>query len=284
MSYLRHISACNPPVKEPFIPWFIDDVRVGSLRPAFANYLSSYPDCFVVKQEAVHLQAAFANFAERSAALDKVVRGLAKDQHIPHLLNEPYPVTANRRESALAKIDRVAAAYFGLRSFGQHLNGYVRTEQGIKMWIGKRAQDRMLFPGALDNMVAGGLPYGLSLQENLRKECYEEAGMHKEVAEQAYPVGAITYQRISERGIRPDVIYCYDIELSSDFVPRNTDGEVAEFKLMPIDEVARIVRETDEFKLNCNLVVIDFLLRHGFIQPDDPDYLAINQGLRQFAV
>ena len=42
-----------------------------------------------------------------------------------------------------------------------------------------------------------------------------------------------------------------------------------------------IVRDTDEFKPNCNLIVIDFLVRHGRIDPDGPDYLAIVEGLRQ---
>jgi hypothetical protein len=40
------------------------------------------------------------------------------------------------------------------------------------------------------------------------------------------------------------------------------------------------VRESDEFKLNCNLVIIDFLVRHGYIDQEAPDYLEIVQGLR----
>jgi hypothetical protein len=50
---------------------------------------------------------------------------------------------------------------------------------------------------------------------------------------------------------------------------------------MPIDEVAAIVRDTEQFKFNCNLVIIDFLVRHGLIGPDEPDYVAIAQGLHQ---
>lgn len=33
---------------------------------------------------------------------------------------------------------------------------------------------------------------------------------------------------------------------------------------LPISEVARLVRETTDFKTNCNLVIIDFLIRHGY--------------------
>jgi len=39
----------------------------------------------------------------------------------------------------------------------------------------------------------------------------------------------------------------------------------------------------DDFKFNCALVVIDFLVRWGFITPEDPDYIEIVQGMnRQF--
>jgi len=57
-------------------------------------------------------------------------------------------------------------------------------------------------------------------------------------------------------------------------------GEIESFALWPIERVARTVAETREFKDNCNLVIIDFLIRHGLIQPDDPDYVALVSGLR----
>ena len=105
--------------------------------------------------------------------------------------------------------------------------------------------------------------------------------MSEQLASQARPVGALSYNRVAERGLRPDVLYCYDIELPGDFVPQNTDGEVEEFMLLPIHQVMQIVHDSDEFKLNCNLVIVDFLVRHGLIGPEDRDYLEIVTGLRR---
>jgi hypothetical protein len=51
--------------------------------------------------------------------------------------------------------------------------------------------------------------------------------------------------------------------------------------LWPIQDVAQTVRDTQQFKLNCNLCIIDFLLRYEFIEAEHPDYLAICQGLRR---
>ena len=75
-------------------------------------------------------------------------------------------------------------------------------------------------------------------------------------------------------------MFCYDLEVPPDFQPMNTDGEVASFELWPIARVMETIRTTDQFKLNCNLVIIDFCIRHGLIGPDEPDYLALVQGLR----
>lgn len=279
--FMRHVEACNTPVTEPFLPWTIEQRTVGWLRPSVADRLGPYGDLFRRGPDGLALHPGLRGFGERSDALAGVVRDMADAGLIAPVMDEPYPVTPGGRDQALCVIDRAAAAAFGVRSFGQHLNGFVRRNDGLHMWLGRRARDRLLFPGALDNLVAGGLPHDQGLHENLVKECREEAGIPGELVESAVAVGAISYNRVTERGFRPDVLYCYDLELPADFAPRNTDGEVESFMLLPLDEVARIVHDTDEFKLNCNLVVIDFLVRHGWLKPHDPEYLALVQGLRR---
>ena len=74
-------------------------------------------------------------------------------------------------------------------------------------------------------------------------------------------------------------MFVFDLELPEDFVPRNTDGEVDEFELWPIQKVLETVEHTRRYKPNCNLVIIDFLIRHGLISPDHPDFAAIKSGL-----
>lgn len=58
------------------------------------------------------------------------------------------------------------------------------------------------------------------------------------------------------------------------------DGEVDSFQCLPMDEVARLIAQTDEIKDNCNLVILDFLMRHGYVTPDQPGYLRLLTGLR----
>jgi len=282
MSYLRHIEACNPVITERFVPWEINGQVYGWLRPCFIEHLRQFDQLFAFSNSQVGLCNPTLQGETLTAELSNVVNTLYEQGVLPHKpMNEPYPLTAGERDEAIAEIDRVAASHFGLRSFGQHLNGYVNYNGRLLLWVGKRARDRAIFPGAWDNMVAGGLPQGISLEENLIKECQEEAGMSAALALQATYVGSIAYNRVNANGFRPDVLYCYDIELPATFIPRNTDGEVESFHLMPVEDVLQIVRDTDDFKLNCNLVIIDFALRHRLISEDDPDYRALLAGLRQ---
>ena len=280
MSYLDKIYVCNAWEPAAFVPFIRRGERLGSLRRSAAEALRRWPTQFRVTETAVEWVETPDDFEGCTLALAEVSRGLVDEGVIPYLHGEQYPVTAGGREAARCLIDRACAPFFGMRAFGQHLNGFVRTARGIEMWIGRRSADRKLYPGRLDNLVAGGLPHGIALVENLRKECAEEAGMPPTLVDRAVAVGAVTYCRDSDRGLKPDVMFCYDLELPEDFEPRCTDGEVETFYRLPVQEVAQIVRETHDFKLNCNLVIIDFLVRHGLIPQDDPQYVAIIQGLR----
>jgi isopentenyldiphosphate isomerase len=280
MSFLDRIRECNTHDLANFRLFLVAGQRVGWVRHAFADTLAGFRDTFDVARDAVRLSDRFGDFDARSAALDKVVRKLEAERLITGRRDEYYPVSTGFTAKPLARIERAAIPPFGLRAYGVHMNGYVRRADGIHMWIGRRAKDKHTYPGMLDNTVAGGQPMGIGLLENLVKECKEEASIPEAMARCAVPVGAITYCMEAEDGLKPDVQFCYDLELPADFVPRNTDGEIAEFMLWPIAKVAEIVRDTKEFKFNCNLVIIDFLVRHGLLPPEHPDYLEIVKGLR----
>jgi 8-oxo-dGTP pyrophosphatase MutT (NUDIX family) len=280
MSFLDHIRACNRWAPERFVPFWVDGDQVGLLRRSFAGELERFPDVFRVARGGIDWIHPSTGLESRSRVMREVVGGLAEAGIIGHLHGERYPVTPGNRLDARLLVDRACAPYFGVRAFGQHMNGYVRDGDGLKLWVGRRAADRRIYPNHLDNLVAGGLPWGTSLKANLRKECHEEAGIPGDLADRAVPVGAVTYCRDSDRGLKPDVMYCYDLELPRDFQPRCLDGEVADFYLWPVQRVLDTVRDTGEFKLNCNLVIIDFLVRHGYIDQDAADYLDIIRGLR----
>ena len=267
--------------REQFAPFYVGHTRVGWARHDFYEELSAYPDVFIVDDGSVRLQADLDEGQARTQAVAAVVEDLHNRGVIGPIYHEIYPVTSTHMGDPEFLIDRAVASYFGTRTFGQHLNGYVRDGNSVSMWIGRRAMDRGYEPGKLDQLVAGGFPYGVSAQDNLRKECEEEAGLPSALADQSVATGAITCCYENQRGVKPETLYCYDLELPADFQPECTDGEVEAFMLLPVEEVAEIVRDTDDFKLNCNLVVIDFLIRHGYLTAEDTDYDLLVSGLHQ---
>ncbi|MEJ2454933.1 MAG: DUF4743 domain-containing protein [Candidatus Thiodiazotropha sp.] len=278
---LRHLRELNSWEPAHFGGFFFRGRRYGYLKTAMREALRQWPEYFSLLDDRIELNAALDSFEARTEALMEVTDTLVYQGVISHAHGERYPVTCSGRETAIATIDRTAAPYFGLRAYGQHLNGFVRGSDGLKLWIARRSADRRVYPNKLDNMVAGGLPHDLSLAENLQKECMEEASVPVELADRAIPVGALSYCKETAVGLKPDTLYCYDLELPADFWPSNSDGEVAEFMLLPVAEVLDLVRDSDEFKLNCNLVLIDFFIRHGILNPESPGYLELSLGLRE---
>ena len=279
MSFLDHIHACNRWRPADFLPFVVAGERLGLVQRAFAGALAALDEDFALAGDALHWRTAPDGFDAQSDAFAAISSALDRRDVVSHLHGERYPVL-NAAGEARFLMDRAVAPYFGIRAFGQHVNGYVRRADGLYLWIGRRSLSRRVAPGKLDHIVAGGLPWGISLAENLRKECWEEASLPADIADRARPVGVVSYCRDSERGLKPDTIYCYDLELPEDVVPRCNDDEVESFRLLSAREVMQIVDTTHDFKLNCNLVIIDFLIRHGLIGPEHPDYIALAHGLR----
>ncbi len=281
MSFIDHIRACNQRDLTAFRPFHVDGALAGYVRQDMAEALRAAASVFRVTRDEVSLSANLRTFEQRTVAVEAVLKGSEHSGIMSPWRGEPYAVTIAPGGPALFAIERAAVALFGIRAYGVHLNGYVRKNGRLFLWIGRRSQSKHTYPGMLDNAVAGGLPYGLTARECLVKECEEEAGIPKAWAEKALAVGAISYSGTMPEGLRRDVLYCYDLELPPDFRPECRDGELEAFMLMPVEEVAAIVRDTAEFKFNCNLVIIDFLVRHGLLGPEEPDYLAIVKGLHQ---
>lgn len=281
MSFLDHIRACNRRDLSQFRPFHVNGALAGYVRHDMATAIAPYDDVFQVSDDAVTLAPTLRTFDARTVAVETVLKRLKTSGIMSPWRDEPYAVTVDPGGTALFAMERAAVPLFGVRAYGVHLNGYVREDDRTSLWIGCRSRAKHTYPGLLDNAVAGGLPHGLTARACLVKECQEEAGIPPAWAAQAPAVGAITYMGVMPEGLRRDVLYCYDLELPAGFEPVCHDGELEGFALMPVEEVAAIVRETQRFKFNCNLVIIDFLVRHGLLGPEDPDYLAIVEGLHQ---
>ena len=284
MSYLDRIRAANSADLGNFLPFSVSGTRVGCVKHGFAEELAGWPEVFRVEEHGVtlagELDADGAPTTTRTRAVGEVLESLRESGRIEGWREELYPVNRTWSEPPFLLVERAAVPWLGVRGYGVHMNGYVRAADGLKMWVAKRSLTKPTGPGKLDQIVAGGQPADRGLRDNMMKESEEEAAIPTEIARHARAVGAISYALETDVGFRPDLIFNFDLELPEAFSPENNDGEVEEFYLWPIERVMETVRNTDSFKFNCALVVIDFLVRHGYIAADDPDYSDIVEGLR----
>jgi len=281
MRYLDHIRRCNTHDMADYAPWEIGGRRVGFLRHALAERLRDFSDVFVAEGGGLSLVPTLDTPTARTDAMADILAQLHQEGLCGAPRNEPYAVVDRVGGTHLMTVDRVAASILGIISTGFHLNGTVGSGSDLAMWVARRSLTKITFPGQLDNIVAGGQPATISVAENVIKECQEEANIPEALALQARPVGLISYTMAVEDGLRRHAMYVYDLDMPRDFIPKPFDGEVEDFKLRPIADVAEIVRGSlDDFKFNCSLVVIDFLIRHGVITPADPDYFDLVTGLR----
>ncbi len=290
MSLLDRLNDITPLDLSTYVPLFIEDVQVGLMTTEFRDYLADYPTVFDIRLDGVWVSEELTDFTSRTTAVAAVLDDLRSQGLIPGWRGELYPVGLNFEDDSLFNMERAAATLFGIRTYGVNLHGFVKIEagriingSGLSLWIARRATTKETNPGKLDIVVGGGQPVGISLFDNLMKECGEEAGIPITIAQRALLVSETLFCTERVEGIRHDRHFNYDLELPADFIPTNTDGEVSEFKLMKTDEIMEILSTTDDFAFDSALAIIDFLIRHGVISKNHPEYAALttNQSYRK---
>ncbi|OSX68594.1 hypothetical protein BU14_2525s0001 [Porphyra umbilicalis] len=196
--------------------------------------------------------------------------------------DELHPISQFFQTETLFEMERACLPYFGLRGYGIHVNGYVRRDGQLFVWVATRSHNKATYAGLFDQMVAGGLPSGVSLIENVAKEAVEEAGVDLADLDNLTSVGSLSYRYETRKGLSAKSLFLYDLELPPSFTPINLDGEVEEFNLVPVSAVLEsIACNLRAWKPNSAVVMIEFAVRHGVINPTcEPDYLRLSKYLR----
>lgn len=279
IGFIRHIEHCTHHNLSLFVPFVVAEKEVGYVKRDVALLVAEESGFQMIGNHLV-LAPITETVEARTAALRRASDLLSAHYDIP-LQGEIYPIIKKWGEVPLAHIDRAAIPWFGVKGNGVHVNGYVRKGKDIHIWVGQRAKSRKIDPDKLDNMVGGGLPLGYSVEENLAKEAWEEAGLTAEQVAPAQSIHSLSYKVEMMKGLRNDTLFVFDLELPEDVIPKNTDGEVDHFELIPAKAIMKIIHDTNRFKFNCNVIMIDFLIRHGILTSDQEEYMALDEALSE---
>jgi 8-oxo-dGTP pyrophosphatase MutT (NUDIX family) len=243
--------------------------QVGWIRERDLPQLARWPDVFDIEPARVALASRFDGTPDsRSSALGAVIGALAAAGSIVGWRDEIYAIRNAFDEEPLAYIERAAARFFGTMTYAVHLNGIVKyADRAPQLWIARRSETKATDPGMLDNVVAGGIAWGLGIEATIAKECWEEAGIGAHLAERAALGRTVHVLQSIPEGTQAEQIFVYDLPLPDDFTPHNQDGEVGEHRLARIDEVARWIEE-GALTVDASLATLDCMLRHRWIDDE----------------
>lgn len=270
MKYQHLLAALPMPNLANYTPLSFQEQQIGYVNKAHIAIFDQFPKIF--QFTFANLKGMFAQefvemtIEDRSHALKELSQKLRDEGLVNNWRDELFSIYLDvDRQTELFQLERGVVPLLALQAHGVHLNGYTMIDDVPHIWIAQRSADRVIAPLKYDQLVAGGLPAELSLKDNLYKEAEEEAGIAKELVEPAQYKGNIQYLTEDEFGIRNDVLHCFDLELPNSFEPHNQDGEVQQFMRLPVSEVIALLRQSDQFKPNTALVMMNFLLRHDLL-------------------
>src|SRR5215813_12754444 len=95
--------------------------------------LRHFPSVFLVSDEMIAVQPHLNTFDFRTAAIGEVARALLEMGLIHGWRNEAFAVAAQYGDAPLLRLERAAVPVFGVRAHGVHVNGFVRTPEGVKL-------------------------------------------------------------------------------------------------------------------------------------------------------
>ena len=109
-----------------------------------------------------------------------------------------------------------------------------------------------------DNIFAGGQPSKISIEDNLKKEALEEAGI--QILKKLTIGNTISYCHNHKDQIHSGTIFIYDYNIDKDDKLKNLDGEVEGFEQITVSNLYEIL-EKKLLKPNCIIPIADFFLR-----------------------
>jgi 8-oxo-dGTP pyrophosphatase MutT (NUDIX family) len=180
--------------------------------------------------------------------------------------DEPFALFDPADGARLATIERASARFWGTLTLGAHANGYVADahDRPTHLWIAQRSPAKATDPGLFDNLIGGGVPEGQSPLQALVREGWEEAGLHPPQMAGARAGSVLSLQRDIREGLQFEWLHAYDLALPAGLEPHNQDGEVANFRCLPVDEALSLAAGR-QMTVDAALVTLDFALRHALL-------------------
>ncbi len=165
----------------------------------------------------------------------------------------------NASGKQLAAIERAAVRTLGIATRAVHLMG---AAPNGSLWVQQRALDKDTDPGLWDTLVGGMVPDGETPESALERESMEEAGLSLASLQNLKLGGTLQLHRPSPeaqgRGLLVERLDWYLATVPAHLEPNNTDGEVAQFACLGMEEVCAWSAE-QRFTVDAQAIVLQWL-------------------------
>ena len=228
------------PVPADWLRWRCGELPLGLLSQDRAAWLAQQlPSCELLPQELLW-HAGQAGAVQRSEQLQTTLLAARDQGLLSGWRDERFSfwhadcTTPEPQRPAFLSVERSGFRWLGMLSHAVHVNGFLPDG---RLWCARRALSKATDPGMLDNVTAGGLPSGETVEGCLLRELSEEAGLFSLDAHALQAAGSLRTSRQEPQGWHDEIVHVFNLTLAADFEPCNQDGEVAAFMCLTPQQV-----------------------------------------------
>ena len=227
-------AKANQPPATARVPFLVKNLKIGTVEPAFMHQFSVLANQSGRKQLLKEEHKSWYLLGE----IDAVTRNLNQLASMLRAAGQAGPwrneqlAVRDEQGTQIGTIERGAVRSFGITTLAVHLVG--QTVDG-RFWVQQRAFDKPNDPGKWDTLMGGMVSAGDTVETALKRETWEEAGLHISNVQSLRYGGRQSNCRPSSdgaAGYMRENIEWYICTVPDGVEPVNQDGEVAQFVLM----------------------------------------------------
>lgn len=257
--WLARLKArANQPPAHDRVPLYVGAFQVGSVEPDFLDQVLSNatrPCPMEWRRENRHGGVCWRLIGEPTEAMAVLANALRASGLAGVWRNEQLGVV-DLHGQRVGSIERAAVRLLGITTHAAHLVG--EAPDG-RIWVQQRALDKANDPGLWDTLVGGMVASAESMATALRRETWEEAGLHLHELDAVAHRGRLTVSRPSAEGHGAGYLHehvdWFSATVPDGLTPVNQDGEVAQFVLLSQDELMVWLAQ-DKFTVEAALVLV----------------------------
>jgi 8-oxo-dGTP pyrophosphatase MutT (NUDIX family) len=242
------------------VPFYAENMKIGSVEPLFMHHFAVKANRYVREQLLKEEQSGWHLTTDQSDLTTRLnqLAGVLRDEGLAGAWRNEQLAVRDGEGRQIATIERGAVRPLGIATLAVHLVG--QTTEG-RFWVQQRALNKPNDPGKWDTLMGGMVSAEDTVETALKRETWEEAGLHIADLQNLRYGGRQSNCRPSSDGVAgymQEFIEWYVATVPAGLTPDNQDGEVAQFALMDKEQMIAAMQR-GEFTTEAALLMASVL-------------------------